>query len=75
VVTWTVDEGHALSRVLTPGKDSAADYLPYTHNFDVISKDMVPGCPARIAGRLGKYWTGKIGTNSVAFLVVGKISK
>src|SRR5689334_7798707 len=22
VVTWTVDEGHALSRVLTPGKDS-----------------------------------------------------
>ena len=21
VVTWTVDEGHALSRVLTPGKD------------------------------------------------------
>src|SRR5947208_1805567 len=22
LVTWTVDEGHALSRVLTPGKDS-----------------------------------------------------
>src|SRR5262244_3518505 len=33
VVTWTADEGHALSRVLTPGKDSAKDYLPYTHNF------------------------------------------
>ncbi len=27
VVTWTVDEGHALSRVLTPGKDSHNDYL------------------------------------------------
>ena len=27
VVTWTVDEGHALSRVLTPGKDSRNDYL------------------------------------------------
>ena len=25
VVTWTVDEGHALSRVLTPGKDSHTD--------------------------------------------------
>ena len=33
VVTWTVDEGHALSRVLTPGKDSKNDYLSYTHNF------------------------------------------
>src|SRR5438477_11709118 len=29
VVTWTVDEGHALSRVLTPGKDSRNDYVPY----------------------------------------------
>jgi hypothetical protein len=33
VVTWTVDEGHALSRVLTPGKDSHIDYVSYTHNF------------------------------------------
>jgi len=33
VVTWTVDEGHALSRVLAPGKDSRNDYLPYTHNW------------------------------------------
>jgi len=29
VVTWTVDEGHALSRVLTPGKDARNDYRPY----------------------------------------------
>jgi len=38
VVTWTVDEGHALSRVLTPGKDSRNDYRPYTHNFAKISR-------------------------------------
>lgn len=25
IVTWTMDEGHALSRVLTPGKDSNTD--------------------------------------------------
>jgi len=40
VVTWTVDEGHALSRVLTPGKDSRDDYLTYTHNFEAISSKM-----------------------------------
>lgn len=61
VVTWTVDEGHALSRVLTPGKDSRNDYVPYTRNFAQISKGMVPTCPARQAKRLGAYWTGKIG--------------
>ena len=38
VVTWTVDEGHALSRVLTPGKDSRNDYRPYTHNYATISR-------------------------------------
>src|SRR5262249_12260293 len=40
VVTWTVDEGHALSRVLTPGKDSRNDYLSYTHNFSAIARMM-----------------------------------
>ena len=45
VVTWTVDEGHALSRVLTPGKDSRNDYLPYTHNFASISTKMRAGLP------------------------------
>ena len=47
VVTWTVDEGHALSRVLTPGKDSRNDYRPYTHNYASISRKMRSGCPAR----------------------------
>jgi Phosphorylase superfamily len=61
VVTWTVDEGHALSRVLTPGKDSRNDYVPYTRNFAAISKKMQRGCPAMTARRLGAYWTTTIG--------------
>jgi hypothetical protein len=55
VVTWTVDEGHALSRVLTPGKDSRDDYRPYTHNYTSISRKMRRGCPAVEAKRLGTY--------------------
>ena len=65
VVTWTVDEGHALSRVLTPGKDSQNDYQPYTHRFASISRKMRRGCPALEAGRLGTYWTTTIGTKRV----------
>jgi nucleoside phosphorylase len=65
IVTWTVDEGHALSRVLTPGFDSKDDWKPYTKNFAAISADMRRGCPARNAGRLGTYWTTKIGSQKV----------
>lgn len=65
VVTWTVDEGHALSRVLTPGVDSRNDYLSYTHNFAAISKKMRKGCPALNAKRLGAYWTTTIGGKKV----------
>ncbi len=65
VVTWTMDEGHALSRVLTPGKDSRNDYVSYTHNFKTISKKMRRGCPALVAGRLGAYWTATIGGKRV----------
>jgi nucleoside phosphorylase len=64
-VTWTVDEGHALSRVLTPGKDSRNDYRPYTHNFAEIAKNMRKGCPALEAKSLGAYWTTNIGGKSV----------
>lgn len=67
VVTWTVDEGHALSRVLTPGKDSRDDYVSYTHNFDRISKKMRKGCPALNAKRLGAYWTGTIAGKQVVY--------
>ena len=65
VVTWTVDEGHALSRVLTPGKDSRNDYLSYTHNFAAISSKMRKGSPALNANRLGAYWTTRIGGKKV----------
>jgi hypothetical protein len=68
VVTWTVDEGHALSRVITPGKDSRNEYRSYTHNFAAISKKMRAGCPALQAKRLGAYWTTSIGaTTAVIF--------
>ena len=65
VVTWTVDEGHALSRVLTPGKDSHNDYVSYTHNFAAIAKKMRHGCPALQAKRLGAFWTTTIGGKMV----------
>ncbi|MCL2447802.1 MAG: hypothetical protein FWD17_02515 [Polyangiaceae bacterium] len=68
VVTWTVDEGHALSRVLTPGFDSRNDWKHYTHNFSSISKKMRKGCPALEAGRLGAYWMTTIaGTKVLCF--------
>jgi len=65
VVAWTVDEGHATSRVLTPGKDSRNDYRPYTRNYKQISRSMRPGCPALNAGRLGAYWTTSVGGKRV----------
>jgi nucleoside phosphorylase len=65
VVTWTVDEGHALSRVLTPGKDSKNDYVSYTHNFASIASNMSHGCPAVEAKRLGAFWTTTIGGKNV----------
>ena len=65
VVTWTVDEGHALSRVLTPGKDSRNDYVSYKRGFKKITAKMRKGCPALQAGRLGAYWTTKIGAKQV----------
>ena len=68
VVTWTVDEGHALSRVLTPGKDSRNDYVPYTHKYAAIAKKMRVGSPARNAKRLGAYWTTTINKKKVVIL-------
>jgi hypothetical protein len=65
VVTWTVDEGHALSRVLTPGKDSRNDYVAYKHNFAAIEKRMRSGSPAKMAKKLGAYWTTRIGDQKV----------
>jgi hypothetical protein len=61
IVTWTVDEGHSLSRVLTPGKDSQNDYVRYTRNFATLSQQMSKGSPAVKAKRLGAFWTTTIG--------------
>src|SRR5262249_20119313 len=41
------------------------DWKPYTKNFDAIATKMVPTCPARQYGRLGTFWTTKIGRRSV----------
>ena len=65
IVTWTVDEGHALSRVLTPGVDSHDEWKPYTKNYEAISAKMRAGCPARQYKRLGTYWTAMIGDKRV----------
>lgn len=77
IVTWTVDEGHALSRVLTPGFDSQPPtpanpakpgmgyWKPYKKNYAAIAADMRPGCPALNAKRLGTYWTTRIGPRRV----------
>ena len=65
IVTWTVDEGHALSRVLTPGHDSKNDWVDYTENYATLTANMPPLAPARQAKRLGTFWTTKIGTRKV----------
>jgi nucleoside phosphorylase len=39
--------------------------VSYKHNFGRISKKMRKGCPALKAGRLGAYWTTKVGKKSV----------
>jgi hypothetical protein len=77
IVTWTSDEGRALSHVLSPGyeshlptEDSPAEagmsyWKPYTKNFDAISAHMSKECPAVRSGRLGTYWTTQIGKQQV----------
>ena len=65
IVTWTADEGHALSRVLTPGFDSKEDWKPYTKNFSAIAQHMRPEYPAVQLKRLGTYWTTNIGDKQV----------
>jgi len=67
IVTWTVDEGHALSRVLTPGFDSRDDWKQYTKNYAEIAKHMVPTAPARSHSSrfLGTYWTATVGDRKV----------
>jgi hypothetical protein len=77
IVTWTTDEGHALSRVLTPGFDSHPPgphdtpepgmqyWRKYTKNYDALSATMSPLCPARQYKRLGTYLSATIAGRSV----------
>lgn len=44
-----MDEGHALSRVLTPGADSRDDWKHDTENFAAIAKDMLRRLGAPVA--------------------------
>ena len=78
IVTWTTDEGHALSRVMTPGLDSQPPatpgqapagsrfWKPYVKNYDRIAATMNPRAPARLNyHRLGTYWAATIGERTV----------
>jgi nucleoside phosphorylase len=67
VVTWTMDEGHALAKVLTPGFDSRDDWQRYTKNYAAIAATMQPLAPARHKGDeyLGTYWTATVGAKQV----------
>jgi nucleoside phosphorylase len=78
IVTWTTEEGHALSRVLTPGFDSLPPsaeaggaahggfWKPYVKNYEEIAAHMGPRAPARGKyHRLGTYWAATIGGRSV----------
>lgn len=64
VLTYTADEAKALADVMTPGRFSG-DWNHYTHGFEGYLPDIRNGAPARQAGRLGSYWTTKIGTKKV----------
>lgn len=77
IVTWTLEEGRALARVLTPGYEShlpsAGGTLPagltpwkaYTKNYAALTAQMKPRSPARESGRLGSYWSARIGEKRV----------
>jgi hypothetical protein len=70
VVTWTVDEGHALSRVLTPGRIRATTtslHAQVRHDFEKDAQRL-----SRASGATpGAYWTTKIGSKSVVVFKSG----
>jgi hypothetical protein len=66
VVTWTVDEAHALSDVLTPAYPAKTSWYKYRRNFNKYKDKISPGAPARrFSNRLGSYMPTKIGKNTV----------
>jgi len=64
VVTWTVDEAHALADVLTPGT-TREHWYPYSRNFAHYDPLIRNGAPSKKAKRLGSYFVTKIGTKTV----------
>lgn len=76
VVTWTVDEAHALSDVLTPGHPasrvrsnahpSGQGWFAYGHRFESYERKINPRAPARQSShRLGSYMPTQVGQNKV----------
>ena len=64
VVTWTVDEAHALADVLTSGT-TREHWYPYSKNFAHYDPLIRSGAPAKKAKRLGSYVVTRIGTKKV----------
>ena len=64
VVTWTVAEVQALSRVLTAGQ-ARETWYPYAHNYDALLPTIRAGAPARTSHRLASYMPATIGNKSV----------
>jgi len=64
VVTWTVDEAHALADVLTPGT-TREHWYAYSKNFAHYDPLIRNGAPAKKAKRLGSYFMTKVGTKTV----------
>ncbi len=64
VVTWTVDEAHALADVPTPGT-TREHWYPYSKNFAHYDPLIRNGAPAKKAKRLGSYFMTKVGTKTV----------
>jgi hypothetical protein len=64
VVTYTSDEAKALADVMTPGR-FMENWNDYTNNYDQLLPQIRDGAPARKAGRLGSYWTTRVGALKV----------
>jgi nucleoside phosphorylase len=65
IVTWTVEEGKALSDVLTPGFNSKTAWYAYTKNFESYKPMLTGRSPARKSNRLGSYFVSKIKNKTV----------
>ena len=60
VITWTADEAHGLSHVLTPGYSADQHvkhhWYPYAKDFASYEPQIRGGAPAKQAKRLGSYF-------------------